>query len=59
MLVLFTTIVFGALMPMFIKFFKTLDKKTETLISDGHEYIELDNLSEVQFGYMHPNFTVE
>ena len=59
MLVLFTTIVFGAMMPMLIKFFKTLDKKAITQVSEGHEYIELDNLNEMQFGYMHPNFTSE
>jgi hypothetical protein len=53
MLVLFTTIVFGALMPVFIKFFSSLDAK-----SNDH-YIEMERIESVDFGYLHPNFSKE
>ena len=58
MLVLFSTIVFGALMPMFIKFFSSLDHE-ETNEVDNH-YIELGELNQgVEFDYLHPNFSQE
>ena len=57
MLVLFTTIVFGALMPKFIQFFSSLDKKEEGLEENLHEMKELEG--EIQFDYLHPNFTQE
>lgn len=61
MLVFFTTIVFGALMPFFIKFFQSLDITDETkVLNTEHHYIELDTLKTgVEFGYLHPNFSSE
>jgi hypothetical protein len=50
LLVFFTTIVFGALMPIFIKFFKSFDEKTET--ADEHHQVENPPL----FDLIHPNF---
>ena len=56
MLVLFTTIVFGALMPFFIKYFTSLDAPTD----QEHKYVELEPLDAgVQFDYLHPNFSQE
>jgi len=56
MLVLFTTIVFGGLMPFFIKFFTSLDTKEQST----HAYIEMtEHEGSVDFGYLHPNFTDE
>jgi hypothetical protein len=54
MLVLFTTIVFGALMPVFIKFFRSFDSNKEE-----HNYVELETVGSVDFGYLHPNFINE
>jgi NhaP-type Na+/H+ and K+/H+ antiporter len=57
-LVFFTTIVFGALMPFLIKFFKSFDsepvKADHTALNEEHneEPAEL-------FTYMHPNFIEE
>lgn len=63
MLVFFTTIVFGALMPMFIKFFTSLDKNEENNeIAQDHKYVELEHLDKdagVEFDYLHPNFSQE
>jgi hypothetical protein len=53
MLVLFTTIVFGALMPVFIKFFSKLDDLS------NDDYAEMQHLQSVDFGYLHPNFSNE
>jgi hypothetical protein len=61
MLVFFSTIVFGALMPMFIKFFTSLDKDESTVVPP-HNYVELENLDKdpgVEFDYLHPNFSQE
>ena len=59
-LVFISTIVFGALMPYFIKFWKSFDKKKygETEESKELGYSELDDESndEVRFSYLHPNF---
>jgi hypothetical protein len=54
--VFFSTIVFGALMPFFIKFFKKFDEE-ET----GLNYVELTSQSatELKFEYQHPNFSQE
>jgi hypothetical protein len=49
-LVFFTTITFGALMPMFIRFFKSLDKEPVEI----QDHIEEDH--EVLFDLLHPNF---
>lgn len=59
MLVFFTTIVFGALMPFFITFFKSLDKE-----DPNTNYIQLHDVEEristgVKFDYLHPNFSPE
>jgi NhaP-type Na+/H+ or K+/H+ antiporter len=48
-LVFFTTIVFGALMPIFIKFFKSLDKEPEEHKVHSEEQEHL-------FDLVHPNF---
>jgi hypothetical protein len=47
-------------MPMFIKFFTSLDAPSKTN-EDGHNYVELDTLSHggVEFDYLHPNFSQE
>lgn len=50
LLVFFTTIVFGALMPIFIKFFKSLDDHTDQ--SDEHHEVDNPPL----FDLIHPNF---
>ena len=58
MLVFFTTIVFGALMPALINFFKSFDDKTTAVAT--HQYVELDNLNQsMDFDYLHPNFSTE
>ena len=58
MLVFFTTIIFGALMPAFIKYFKSLDEKTNEVAV--HNYVELENLNQsMDFDYLHPNFSTE
>ncbi len=57
MLVFFSTIVFGALMPVFIKFFRKMDPVVPEV---EHTVIEMKNIgSSVDFGYLHPNFTEE
>ena len=58
-LVFISTIVFGALMPYFINFWKSFDrKKTEVSESKELNYANLDDESndEVRFSYLHPNF---
>jgi molybdopterin converting factor small subunit len=59
-LVFISTIVFGALMPYFIKFWKSFDKNK---YPDNPESKELENAEmedesndEVRFSYLHPNF---
>ena len=58
-LVFISTIVFGALMPYFISFWKSFEKKPKA-ISETKElgYIDLEDESneEVRFSYLHPNF---
>ena len=51
LLVFFTTIVFGALMPIFIKFFKSLDN-CELKEEEHHKIEEKSPL----FDLIHPNF---
>jgi NhaP-type Na+/H+ or K+/H+ antiporter len=51
LLVFFTTIVFGALMPLFIRVFKSLDGASNNI--EHHDSIE--DL-EVLFDLSHPNF---
>ena len=58
-LVFISTIVFGALMPYFINFWKSFErKKTEVSESKELNYANLDDESndEVRFSYLHPNF---
>ena len=58
-LVFISTIVFGALMPYFINFWKSFErKKTEVSESKELNYASLDDESndEVRFSYLHPNF---
>ena len=47
-------------MPMFIKFFTSLDAQEKTN-QEEHKYVELDTLSHagVEFDYLHPNFSPE
>jgi NhaP-type Na+/H+ or K+/H+ antiporter len=59
-LVFISTIVFGALMPYFIKFWKSFDKVKYPETEENKElsYADLDDESndEVRFSYLHPNF---
>ena len=58
-LVFISTIVFGALMPYFIKFWKSFGTQVE---SEKLEYINLDSSIEnesVRYSYLHPNFDNE
>jgi NhaP-type Na+/H+ or K+/H+ antiporter len=59
-LVFFTTIVFGALMPFFVKFFQSFDKvegASEALVSkDDHAHNENE---ERLYDFLHPNFSEE
>ena len=59
-LVFISTIVFGALMPYFINFWKSFDKKKKPENEENKEldYADLDDESndEVRFSYLHPNF---
>ena len=59
-LVFISTIVFGALMPYFIKFWKSFDKAKYPDTEENKElsYADLDDESneEVRFSYLHPNF---
>jgi len=59
-LVFISTIVFGALMPYFIKFWKSFDKAKYPETEENKElsYADLDDESndEVRFSYLHPNF---
>jgi hypothetical protein len=58
MLVFFTTIVFGALMPALINFFKSFDEKKSSVAT--LQYVELDTLNQsMNFDYLHPNFSDE
>lgn len=54
-LVFFTTIVFGALMPMFIKFFNSFDKDHNEV---NREHLSKENETEDLFSFIHPNFDV-
>jgi hypothetical protein len=63
MLVLFTTIVFGALMPKFIQFFQSMDKDQNQTNKDEYNN---NNQSQhehedegINYDYLHPNFTNE
>jgi hypothetical protein len=59
MLVFFTTIVFGALMPSFIKYFKSFDE-VEAVAEVPNHYVEMNSRNaSVDFGYLHPNFDGE
>ena len=59
-LVFISTIVFGALMPYFISFWKSFEKnkKTESKELKESSYADLDDETneEVRFSYLHPNF---
>ena len=58
-LVFISTIVFGALMPYFINFWKSFDKKKKPENEENKEMenVELDDENEeVRFSYLHPNF---
>ena len=55
-LVFFTTIVFGALMPFLIKFFKSFDDDVSPI---KHQVELLYDENKEIFTYMHPNFTEE
>ena len=68
--VFFSTIVFGALIPYFIKFWKSFEKNEEiiknNLIEDNKNlinhnieisYIDSDDsINDIRFSYLHPNF---
>jgi NhaP-type Na+/H+ and K+/H+ antiporter len=61
-LVFFSTIVFGALMPFLIKFFKSFDEKVapgSTLPSHKEAIDEDEENKNELFSYMHPNFIEE
>ena len=56
-LVFISTIVFGALMPYFISFWKSFEKKKPNEIIENKEMeIEDESNDEVRFSYLHPNF---
>ena len=59
-LVFISTIVFGALMPYFIKFWKSFDKNKYPDNAESKELesgeMEDDSNDEVRFSYLHPNF---
>ena len=57
-LVFISTIVFGALMPYFIAFWKSFEKKKKPEESKEMDYAGLDDEAneEVRFSYLHPNF---
>ena len=60
-LVFISTIVFGALMPYFINFWKSFEKKKkpeENKENKELDYVDLDDEAneEVRFSYLHPNF---
>jgi NhaP-type Na+/H+ or K+/H+ antiporter len=58
-LVFISTIVFGALMPYFIKFWKSFDKNKYPVNEESKEIesTEMDESNEeVRFSYLHPNF---
>lgn len=59
-LVFFTTIVFGALMPFFVKFFQSFDKVeagSEALVNN-HDHAHNEN-EEKFYNFLHPNFSEE
>jgi NhaP-type Na+/H+ or K+/H+ antiporter len=53
-LVFFTTIVFGALMPFLIKFFQSLDPPTDAIAITEKPHQEHEE--EQIYTFMHPNF---
>ena len=56
-LVFISTIVFGALMPYFISFWKSFEKKKPNEIIENKEMeIGDESNDEVRFSYLHPNF---
>ena len=59
-LVFISTIVFGALMPYFIKFWKSFDKNKYPDNAESKELesgeMEDESNDEVRFSYLHPNF---
>jgi NhaP-type Na+/H+ or K+/H+ antiporter len=59
-LVFFTTIVFGALMPFLIKFFQSYDKSDNNtaLVSHGHSHEHEENDNQL-YDFVHPNFSEE
>jgi NhaP-type Na+/H+ or K+/H+ antiporter len=56
-LVFITTIVFGALMPMFIKFFNSFDVDKRKLNTEHDEKVKEEE--EELFNFLHPNFSKE
>ena len=62
-LVFITTIICGALMPYFIKFWKSFDKKTygDMIEHQDKDYSSLNDESIVdsRFSYLHPNFDIK
>lgn len=59
-LVFFTTIVFGALMPFLIKFFKSFDPEADQVTAPAEHSTkkQLNENAEI-YQYMHPNFIEE
>lgn len=59
-LVFFTTIVFGALMPFLIKFFQSFDEvdNNTALVSHGHYHHNEENDHNL-YNFVHPNFSEE
>jgi NhaP-type Na+/H+ and K+/H+ antiporter len=58
-LVFFTTIIFGAMMPFLIKFFKSFDPPENNEVKTHSNEDNHKENSEELFSYMHPNFIEE
>jgi len=58
-LVFFTTIVFGALMPFLIKFFQSFDSVDNSQTVVTHNYHNHTEGEEQLYDFMHPNFSEE
>jgi NhaP-type Na+/H+ or K+/H+ antiporter len=58
-MVFFTTIVFGALMPFFIKFFKKYDSDNLLQVDDHHHEEHTEDEGKVVYNFLHPNFSDE
>lgn len=54
-LVFLTTIIFGALMPMMVKIFRSLDDAKDRTIDTHHDEDEMLKGS-FKFEFIHPNF---